>query len=91
MTAFVAAFGVDVWQRPIYDVLTQIAFVVSLGYVVLLPVTAVVGLPRYGIDWDPTGYGTGTWVVMVLSTLWYVGWFILPIVFGAALLALPTG
>jgi len=87
----VAAFGLDVWQRPIYDVLIQIVSVVSLSYVVVLPVTAIIGLPRYGIDWDPTGYGIGTWVVMILSTLWYVIWFIIPIVFIAGLLALPTG
>lgn len=87
----VAAFGLDVWQRPIYDVLTQIASVVSLGYVVVLPVTAIVGLPQYGVDWDSTGYGIGTWVVLILGTLWYVIWFIIPIVFIAGLLALPTG
>jgi hypothetical protein len=72
-------------------VLIQIAAVVSLSYVVVLPVTAIVGLPRYGIDWDLTGYGIGTWVVLILSTLWYVSWFIIPIVFIAGLLALPTG
>lgn len=87
----VAAFGLDTWQRPIYDVLTQGAFLVSLGYVVAIPVAAIIGLPRYGIDWDPTGYGIRTWLLMILSTLWYVGWFIIPITLLSALLALPTG
>lgn len=87
----VAAFGLDVWQRPVYDVLTQVASLVSLSYIIVLPVAATFGLPRYGIDWDPTGYGVKTWVVMLLSTLWYVIWFTLPIMLIAALLALPTG
>jgi hypothetical protein len=91
VVAVVAAFGFDGWQRPIYDVLTQVASLVSLSYIVVLPIAATVGLPRYGIDWDPTGYGIGTWVVMLLSTLWYVIWFILPIMLISALLALPTG
>jgi hypothetical protein len=91
VVAVVAAFGFDGWQRPIYDVLTQVASLVSLSYIVVLPIAATVGLPRYGMDWDPTGYGIRTWVVMLLSTLWYVIWFMLPIMLISALLALPTG
>jgi hypothetical protein len=91
VVAVVAVFGFDGWQRPVYDVLTQVASLLSLSYIVVLPIAATVALPRYGIDWDPTGYGIRTWVVMLLSTLWYMIWFILPIMLISALLALPTG
>lgn len=87
----VAAFGLDVWHAPIYDVLTQVTSFVSLSYILVLPVAATFGLPRYGVDWDPTGYGVRTWVVMLLSTLWYVALFVVPITLISALLALPTG
>jgi hypothetical protein len=87
----IAAFRFDTLRTPVYDVLTQVASLVSLGYIAVLPVAATFGLPRYGIDWDPTGYGIKTWGVMLLSTLWYVTWLILPLLLISALLALPTG
>lgn len=86
-----AVFGLDVWRGPTYNVLIRVASFVSVSYFVALPVIAIVGLPRYGLDWDPTGYGVGTWAILLLSTLWYVVLLFVPIVLLSALLALPTG
>lgn len=87
----VAVFGLDIWRGPIYNVLIRVATFVSASYIVVLPATAIIGLPRYGLDWDQTGYGVGTWAILLLSTLWYVVLLFVPIVLLSALLALPTG
>ncbi|WP_459881926.1 hypothetical protein [Halorubrum gandharaense] len=73
------------------NTLLNVAFGLAILYLIGLPVGAVVGLPRVGIDWDQTGYGLSTWLVVVMATLWYVAVFLLPIVFFGFLLALPTG
>lgn len=91
VAGIVAVFGLAAWDEPIYNVLIRIATVVSVSYLVVLPATAIVGLPRYGLDWDPTGYGVRTWTVLLLSTLWYVVPLFVPIALLSALLALPTG
>jgi len=33
----------------------------GIGVGLVAPAVAVIGLPRLGTDWDPTGYGPGTW------------------------------
>lgn len=86
-----AVFGLDIWRGPIYNGLIRVATFVSASYIVVLPATAIVGLPRYGLDWDQTGYGVGTWAILLLSTLWYVVLLSVPIVLLSAVLALPTG
>ncbi|WP_255150691.1 hypothetical protein [Halorarius halobius] len=63
---------------------------VSLGYVLLGPPAAVLGLPRAGVDWDPTGYGPSTWVLLVAGAVWYVLLFAVPLLFVSFFLALPT-
>ena len=73
------------------NALLNVAFGVAILYLIGLPVSAIVGLPRAGIDWDQTGYGLSTWFVVVVATLWYVVVFVLPIVLFGFLLALPTG
>jgi hypothetical protein len=73
------------------NALLNMAFVVTIGYVVVLPVAASVGLPRVGIDWDPTNYGLGTWLLLVGAALWYSAVFVVPLAFFALVLALPTG
>lgn len=62
---------------------------VSLGYVVLVPAVAIVGLPRLGVDWDPTGYGLSTWAILVAGGVWYAALFAAPLLFVAFFLALP--
>ncbi|WP_277543183.1 hypothetical protein [Haloarcula laminariae] len=73
------------------NALLNMVFVLTLVYVVVLPVTAVVGLPRISLDWDPTNYGFGTWLLLVGVVLWYAAVFVIPLVFFAFILALPTG
>ncbi|QAU13871.1 hypothetical protein EKH57_14725 [Halorubrum sp. BOL3-1] len=55
------------------------------------PALAVLGLPRLGIDWDPTGYGPGTWGVLVAAGLWYAVVAAVPLVALAVGMALPGG
>ena len=73
------------------NALLNMTFVLTIAYVGMLPLTSVVGLPRIGIDWDPTNYGLGTWLLLVSVVLWYAAVFVIPLVFFAIILALPTG
>lgn len=73
------------------NALLNVVFGLTIVYLIGLPVGTVVGLPRVGIDWDPTGYRRSTWVVIIMATLWYLVLFIIPLVLFAFLLALPTG
>ena len=73
------------------NALLNMAFVVTIAYVVVLPVAASVGLPRIGLDWDPTNYGFGTWLLLGGAALWYAVVFVVPLAFFAIVLALPTG
>lgn len=73
------------------NALLNVAVLLAVAYSVALPIVAGVGLPRLGLDWDPTGYGAGTWLLLVLAALWYVAVFVLPLVLFALVLAIPTG
>ena len=55
------------------------------------PAVAVVGLPRLGVDWDPTGYGYSTWLLLVAAGLWYALVAAVPLVALAIGMALPGG
>ncbi|SMO62844.1 hypothetical protein [Halorubrum cibi] len=55
------------------------------------PTLAVVGLPRLGVDWDPTGYGPSTWALLVAAGLWYAVVAAVPLVALAIGMALPGG
>lgn len=55
------------------------------------PAVAAVGLPRLGVDWDPTGYGATTWVLLVAAGLWYAVVAAVPLVALAIGMALPGG
>ena len=55
------------------------------------PVVAVVGLPRLGLDWDPTGYGPSTWLLLGGAGLWYAAVAAVPLVALAVGMALPGG
>ncbi|MGM0447030.1 MAG: hypothetical protein ACQERM_02105 [Methanobacteriota archaeon] len=55
------------------------------------PAVAVIGLPRLGVDWDPTGYGYSTWLLLVGAGLWYALVAAVPLVALAIGLALPGG
>lgn len=73
------------------NALLDMAFVLTIAYVGVLPLTSVIGLPRIGIDWDPTNYGLGTWLLLLIVALWYAAVFVIPLAFFAFILALPTG
>lgn len=73
-------------SNAILDTVVQIAFV----YVVGLPLLAGDILPKVGVDWDPTGYGGTTWLLLVGSVVWYVAVFAVPLSFLAVLLAIPN-
>lgn len=73
------------------NALLNMTFVLTIAYVGVLPLTSVVGLPRVGLDWDPTNYGLGTWLLLVIVVLWYAAVFVIPLAFFAFILALPTG
>ncbi len=64
---------------------------VSVLYVVGLPVVCILGLPRIGFDWDPTGYGWSTWALLVVGSAWYATLFAVPLVAVSLVLALPGG
>lgn len=63
--------------------------VVSVVYVVALPIGAVLGLPRAGVDWDPTGYGVATWGVLVAGAVWYALLFAAPLTVVSIVYSLP--
>lgn len=73
------------------NALLDTAFKLVIGYIVALPLTAGVGLPRGGVDWDPTGYGFSTWLLLIVATIWYVAVFVIPLALFAFVLAIPTG
>lgn len=60
------------------DPLVDVAVQLSGLYVVALPVLAVAGLPALGVDWDPTGYGASTWVLLVAASAYYAAIFAIP-------------
>jgi hypothetical protein len=61
------------------------------GLLVALSVYYVVGVPLLaGVDWDPTGYGPGTWALLGGLGAAYATVFTLPLVLFALVLALPT-
>lgn len=62
----------------------------SVGYVVGTPLVGVLGLPRVGADWDPTGYGASTWVLLALGGAWYAALFAVPLTLFALVIAFPA-
>ncbi|EMA65193.1 hypothetical protein [Halorubrum kocurii] len=75
------------WSEGFLD--TALFGGVAVGLVA--PALAVVGLPRLGVDWDPTGYGPGTWALLVAAGLWYAVVAAVPLVALAIGMALPGG
>lgn len=70
--------------------LLNVLFPLTTLYVIGLPIVAVEGLPRLGIDWDPTGYGASTWVLLIVGSAWYSAVFAVPLFLVSLVLALPT-
>lgn len=75
------------WSEGFLD--TALFGGVLVGFVA--PAVAAAGLPRLGVDWDPTGYGASTWAVLVAAGLWYAVVAAVPLVALAIGMALPGG
>ena len=63
----------------------------AVGPVLVAPAVAVLGLPRLGLDWDPTGYRVSTWGILLAGGLWYALVAAVPLVALAVGMALPGG
>lgn len=72
--------------NAILDVIVPVSF----GFVVGVPALACAGLPRLGVDWDPTGYGPGTWALLAAGGVWYAAVFAVPLFLVAIVMAMPT-
>lgn len=66
-----------------------VAIGISISYVVGLPLVGAIGLPRIGVDWAPTGYEWGTWLLLVGGTLWYAILFTVPLTILSLIFSLP--
>lgn len=75
------------WSEGFLD--TALFGGVLVGFVA--PAVAAAGLPRLGVDWDPTGYGASTWAVLVAAGLWYAVVAAVSLVALAVGMALPGG
>jgi len=62
----------------------------SVGYVVGTPLIGVLGLPRVGVDWDPTGYGLSTWALLAAGGAWYAALFAVPLTLFSLVIAFPA-
>lgn len=75
------------WSEGFID--TALFGGIIVGFVA--PAVAAAGLPRFGVDWDPTGYGPSTWLLLVAAGLWYALVAAVPLVALAVGMALPGG
>ncbi|WP_280536974.1 hypothetical protein [Halopenitus sp. POP-27] len=69
----------------------NVAVLLFVGYAAGVPVITNVVLPRLDLDWDPTGYGPSTWVLLAAGGASYALLFAIPFVVVSFLLALPGG
>lgn len=84
--AFVDSSGVA-WSNATIE----LTLILSLLYAAGLPAFCVLGLPRIGFDWDPTGYGWSTWALLVAGGVWYAALFAVPLLAVSLVMALPGG
>ncbi|MFB6176644.1 MAG: hypothetical protein ABEI99_05795, partial [Halobaculum sp.] len=87
LTEFGAAAAPD--GATLAEGLIGLIAVLSLSYLVVVPVVAVLVLPEIGYDWDPAEYSLGTWALLVGVTAWYDAVLAVPLAFAAFFLALP--
>jgi len=76
-----------IWGPPILGV----TLLLTIFYIVGVPLLGVFGLPRAGIDWDPTGYGISTWALLTAGAVWYAMIFAVPFTILGLVLSSPGG
>jgi hypothetical protein len=86
----VGAFAGKPGDAAAANALLDVLVALSLGYVLLAPVLAGVVLPALDYDWDPTGYGAGTWALLVAGGGWYAAVLSAPLFLMALVAALPA-
>lgn len=75
------------WSNAIFT----LTLLVGAVYTLLAPTVAVVGLPRTGVEWDPSDSPLATWFLLALGGLWYAFTFAVPMVALAVVFAWPGG
>ncbi|UTF54869.1 hypothetical protein [Natronosalvus rutilus] len=68
-----------------------VTLLVSVAYVIGLPILGALILPRVGVDWDPNGYGLATWALLAIGGFWYALIFAIPLALLGIVLSLPSG
>lgn len=79
----------DAGEVAAANALLDVLVGVSIGYVLLAPVLAGIVLPALGYDWDETGYGVGTWALLVAGSGWYAALLSAPLFLVAVVAAFP--
>lgn len=85
LLGLVASLAVADTGRALFTVVV----VVSIGYLVAIPLLGAVVLPWVGVDWDPTGYGLSTWALLLAGAIWYTALFALPLTMISIVFSLP--
>lgn len=80
----------DAGDAAVANALLDVLVGLSLGYVVVAPVLAGIVLPALDVDWDPTGYGAGTWALLVAGSGWYAALLSAPLFLMAVVVAFPA-
>lgn len=77
----------DIWGPPLLGA----TLLLTICYIVGIPLIGAFGLPRVGIDWDPTGYGRSTWLLLTACAIWYAAIFAVPFTILGLIFSLPGG
>ncbi|MXR40615.1 hypothetical protein GRX01_04540 [Halobaculum sp. WSA2] len=82
---------VDPADAGLSNAVLGLTVALSVLYVAGAPLLGVVVLPSLGVDWDRTGYGASTWVLLAAGGGWYAAVFAVPFVLLSVVFALPGG
>ncbi|MFB6206856.1 MAG: hypothetical protein ABEJ05_10070 [Haloglomus sp.] len=82
--------GSDAGDAAAANTLLDVVVVTSLVYLAVGPLVAGLALPRLGRDWDPTGYGPGTWALLGAGSAWFAVLFGAPLFLMALIAAFPA-
>lgn len=88
--ALLAFRSIGEGARPSGEPLLDAVVPLTAAYLLGGPLVAGGVLPRLGVDWDPTGYGPGTWALLVVAAGWYAAVFAVPLFVFALVVSLPT-